>query len=117
MLNVLVATFSLRGTLSYVIREHELGNFQYDINFKKFGNLSMPMIPRFSTQYEQKSAKPFFRRRTKLTLEELRETLKDAEQYWNNPKLRFYIPLLLESYTHFSKSEYTQSFFYELGNN
>jgi hypothetical protein len=111
ILNVLVATFFLRGTLSYVIREHELGHFQYDINSKKFGGSSIPMLPRFSIQYEQKSAEPFFRRRTKLTHKELGETLKDAELYWNNPKLRFYIPFFLESYTHFSESEYTQSFF------
>lgn len=111
MLNVLVAAFFLRGTPSYVIREHELGGFYYDINSKKFGSSRMPILPRFSIQYEQKSAEPFFRRRKKLTLEELGETLKSAELYWNNHKLHFYILLFLESYTHFSESEYTQSFF------
>jgi hypothetical protein len=111
MLNCLAAALFLRGTQSYVIRDHELGNFQYYMDSKQFGGWSMPVTPRFSILGEQRQQIPAFEMKAKLSIDELCQALKDAELYLKNEQLYFYILLLLESNTHFAESEYTQSFY------
>ncbi|MGB8217091.1 MAG: hypothetical protein WCE94_07300 [Candidatus Methanoperedens sp.] len=111
LLNILVAALLLRGTVSFVIREHEVGDFQYDIATKQFRNWSIAMTPRSSIMNEQYQQNYFFRRKSKLTSDVLALALKDAELYLKDPRHRFYIPVFLESYTHLAESEYKQSFF------
>lgn len=107
MLNVLVAALLLRGTQLFVIRDHELGEFQYSMDSKQFGDWSVPNTPRLSIFDEQRQSQI----KTKLTHEELLQALRDAEVYLKNKELCFYIPFLIESYTHFAEREYTQSFY------
>ncbi|MCK4796464.1 MAG: hypothetical protein KAT05_03740, partial [Spirochaetes bacterium] len=110
MLNFLAAALFLRGTESYIIRDHELGNFQYDIDSKQLGNSSMPVTSRFSI-IDHQNQHPAFGKKAKISIDELHKALKDAELYLKNEQLSFYIPLLLESNTHFVEFEYTQSFY------
>ena len=107
MLNVLVTALLLRGTQLFVIRDHELGKFQYSMDSKQFGGWSVPDTSRLSIFDKQRQSQI----KTKLTHEELLQALRDAEVYLKNKELCFYIPFLIESYTHIAEHEYTQSFY------
>ena len=111
MLNMLSAVLLLKGTPCYVIREHEVGGFRYDIASKEFGGWSMPVTPRFliRTDPTQRTSIPY--RKRKLTPEQLNQALRDTERYMDNHQIRFYLPFFLESHTHLRESEYSQSFF------
>lgn len=111
MLNVLVAALLLRGTQLFVIRDHELGKFQYSMDSKQFGGWSVPDTPRLLIFDEQRQSQLRTKRKTKLTHEDLLQALRDAEVYLKNKELCFYIPFLIESHTHFAELEYTQSFY------
>lgn len=112
LLNLLAFALLIKGKTSYIIREHELGNFRFDSASKEFGSWTMPRTVRLSILNERRGRDSFpYWDKLKLTKKELKTAISEAELYWKDEQLRFYMPFLLESNTHFSEYEYSQSFF------
>lgn len=114
MLNEIMATALLLGLPTFITRELEIGEVKIDSESLKITGSQMPLISMRTklTQERWQTFSPTFipLERKIISKDELIEIIQHAERITRNEGIRNFLNFILESYSHFSNSEYSQSF-------
>ncbi len=108
ILNLIMAVGTLRGIDLYAVREHELGEAQYNKEKKEVGGHSYALSSIRMMQSSLPGRSPYFG--TEIDPKRLQEAIMEAEKLYPNLKAVEELRLFIESFTHFNDSEYAQSF-------
>ncbi len=108
VLNTIMAVGTLRGLNLYAVREHELGEGNYNKEKKELGGSSYPLSTMRMMQGDM-LGRPFLTG-SEVGPQQLQEVIREAERLYPNSKLVEELRLFIESYTHLHDSEYAQSF-------
>ena len=108
MLNTMMAVATLQGLSLYAVREHEIGQGNFDKERMTIAGHSYP-ISTVRMMQNDLFSRPYIQA-TKIEPARLEAIIQTAAKSFRNHKLVEELRLFVEAHTHFNDAEYAQSF-------
>ena len=115
LLNEIMALAFILDLPVYYIRDPDIAELKIDVENLKIVGRHLKREPTIRIKEFDKFGEPFFPseirfERKIISEQKLKKIVKNAEELIKDDSIRNYLFYLLESYTHYSNSEYSQSF-------